>query len=183
VPELAKRLTLAGLEVGEIITTGGSWENIFVGEIIAINPHPNADRLKLATVNLGKEQETVVCGAPNLTLGDKIAFARVGAQLINPETRKLEELKPAKIRGVVSKGMICSERELGISDSHEGIMILSKEAEAGTTLADFISDAVLDIDVTANRPDCLSITGIAREVAAICSQKINVPEVKYEEVG
>ncbi len=183
VPELAKRLTLAGLEVGEIITTGGNWENIFVGEIIAINPHPNADRLKLATVNLGKEQETVVCGAPNLKPGDKIAFARMGARLINPETGKLEELKSAKIRGVVSKGMICSERELGISDSHEGIMVLSKEAEMGTTLTDFMGDTVLDIDVTANRPDCLSVIGIAREVAAICGQKINIPEIKYEEVG
>ena len=121
-PELAKRLTLGGLEVGEIIATGGSWDNIIIGEITAINAHPNADRLKLATVNLGKEQETVVCGAPNLVSGDKIAFAKLGARLINPETRKPEELKPAKIRGVVSKGMICSERELGISDSHEGIL-------------------------------------------------------------
>ena len=104
VPELAKKLTLAGLEVSEIITTGGSWDNIIIGEITAINPHPNADRLKLATVNLGKEQETVVCGAPNLNTGDRIAFARMGARLINPETGKPEELKPAKIRGVVSKG-------------------------------------------------------------------------------
>jgi phenylalanyl-tRNA synthetase beta chain len=89
VTELAEKLTLAGLEVGEIINTGGGWENVIIGEVIAINPHPNADRLKLATVNLGKERETVVCGAPNLTPGDKIAFARVGARLIHPETRTL----------------------------------------------------------------------------------------------
>lgn len=181
VTELAEKLTLAGLEVNEIITTGGSWDNIIIGEIIAIDPHPNADRLKLATVNLGKEQETVVCGAPNLNTGDKIAFAKSGARLINPETGKPEELKPAKIRGVVSKGMICSERELGISDSHEGILVLSKEAAVGTALADFMGDTVLDIDITANRPDCLSITGIAREAAAICGQKVNIPEIKYEE--
>ena len=79
--------------------------------------------------------------------------------------------------------MICSERELGISDSHEGIMVLSKEAAVGTALADFMGDTVLDIDITANRPDCLSITGIAREVAAICGQKVNIPEIKYEEAG
>ncbi len=183
VTELAERLTAAGLEVGEIIDTGGGWENVFIGEVIAINPHPNADRLKLATVNLGKEQETVVCGAPNLNKGDKIAFARVGARLIHPETRKTEELKAAKIRGVESRGMICSERELGISDSHEGIMVLAGEAKVGTALADFMGDTVLDIDITANRPDCLSMVGIAREVAAICGVKINIPEIKYEETG
>ncbi len=123
--ELAQRLTLAGFEVAEIITKGGGWDNIVIGQITAVNPHPNADRLRLATVNLGKEQETVVCGAPNLNVGDKIAFARVGARLINPYDGKVEELKPAKIRGVVSRGMVCSEKELGISDSHEGIMVLS----------------------------------------------------------
>ncbi|OGN95944.1 MAG: phenylalanine--tRNA ligase subunit beta [Chloroflexi bacterium RBG_13_51_18] len=181
--ELAERLTMAGLEVSEIITTGGSWDNVIIGEITAINPHPNADRLKLATVNLGKEQETVVCGAPNLNCGDKIAFARVGARLIHPESRKLEELKAAKIRGVESRGMICSERELGISDSHEGILVLSREAAAGTALADFMGDTVLDIDITTNRPDCLSVTGIAHEVAAICGQKTNIAEVSYEETG
>jgi phenylalanyl-tRNA synthetase beta chain len=183
VPELAKKLTLAGFEVSEIITTGGNWDNIIVGEITGINPHPNADRLRLATVNLGQEQETVVCGAPNLNIGDKIAFARVGAQLTNPENGKLEELKPAKLRGVVSKGMICSEKELGISDSHEGILVLSKAAEVGTALADFMGDTILNIDITANRPDCLSVTGIAREVAAICGQKTHIPEIKYVETG
>ena len=183
IPELAERLTLAGFEVSEIITTGGNWDNIFVGEITAIEPHPNADRLRLATVNLGKEQETVVCGAPNLTIGDKIAFARVGAQLTNPENGKVETLKPAKIRGVESKGMICSERELGISESHEGILVLSKAAAVGTALADFMGETVLDIDITANRPDGLSVMGIAREVAAICGQKPNIPEIKYAETG
>jgi len=183
VTELAEGLTATGLEVGEIINTGGAWENVIIGEVTAINPHPNADRLKLATVNLGKEQETVVCGAPNLNKGDKIAFARVGARLIHPETRKAEELKAAKIRGVESRGMICSERELGISDSHEGIMVLAGEAEVGTALADFMGDTVLDIDVTANRPDCLSVVGIAREAAAICGEKVNIPEIIYEEVG
>jgi phenylalanyl-tRNA synthetase beta chain len=181
--ELAGKLTLAGFEVAEIITTGGSWDNIVIGQISAVSPHPNADRLRLATVDLGKEQETVVCGAPNLNVGDKIAFARVGARLINPYNGRIEELKPAKIRGVVSRGMICSEKELGISDSHEGIMVLGGEAKIGTALAEYLGNTVLDIDVTANRPDGLSVVGIAREVAALTSQKVHLPEIRYEETG
>jgi phenylalanyl-tRNA synthetase beta chain len=183
VAELAKRLTLAGFEVSEIIATGGSWDNIFVGEITVIEPHPNADRLRLVTVNLGTEKETVVCGATNLVIGDKIAFAKVGAKLNDPDTGKVEQLKPAKIRGVESKGMICSERELGISDKHEGILVLSKDAKLGTPLADFMGETVLDIDITANRPDGLSVTGIAHEVGAICGQQPNIPETKYPETG
>ncbi|MDD5339598.1 MAG: phenylalanine--tRNA ligase subunit beta, partial [Dehalococcoidales bacterium] len=183
IPELAKRLTLAGFEVSEIINTGGSWENVFVAEITEINPHPNADRLRLATVNLGKEQETVVCGAPNLTIGDKIAFARVGAKLTDAATGKIETLKPAKIRGVESKGMICSEQELGISDNHEGILVLPKEAPLGMALADFMGDTVLNIDITANRPDGLSVMGIAYEVGAICGEKVNIPEITYAETS
>ena len=179
--ELAEKMTLAGFEVAEIITTGGSWDNIFVGQITAVNPHPNADRLHLAMVDLGKEQEIVVCGAPNLNVGDKIAFARVGARLVNPYNGQTEELKPAKIRGVVSKGMICSEKELGISDSHEGIMVLGAGAKIGTALADYMGNTVLDISVTANRPDCLSVVGIAREVAALTGQKMHIPEIRYEE--
>jgi phenylalanyl-tRNA synthetase beta chain len=179
--ELAQKLTLAGFEVAEIITTGGSWENIVIGQITAVSPHPNADRLHLATVDLGKEQETVVCGAPNLNVGDKIAFARVGARLVNPYNGQVEELKPAKIRGIVSKGMVCSEKELGISDSHEGIMILGAGAKIGMALADYMGNTVLDIDVTANRPDCLSVVGIAREVAALTGQKMHIPEISYPE--
>ena len=183
VQELAKKLTLAGFEVGEIITTGGSWENVVVGEIKAINPHPNADKLRLATVNLGLREQTVVCGAPNLAVGDKIAFAGAGAKLTNPQTGKEEVLKPAKIRGVESSGMICSERELGISENHAGILVLNKEAVVGTPLADMMGETVLNIDITANRPDGLSVIGIAREAAAICGQKANVPEAHYAETG
>jgi len=181
--ELAEKLTMAGFEVAEIITTGGSWDNIIIGQITAVEPHPNADRLRLATVDSGKEQETVVCGAPNLNTGDKIAFARVGARLINPYNGEVEELKTARIRGVVSSGMICSEKELGISDSHEGIMVLAAEAAIGTPLADHMGDTVLDIDVTANRPDCLSVVGIAHEVAALSGQKMHIPEISYKETN
>jgi phenylalanyl-tRNA synthetase beta chain len=181
--ELAERLTLAGFEVAEIITTGGSWDNVVVGQITAVDPHPNADRLRLATVDLGTESETVVCGAPNLNVGDKIAFARTGARLTNPYDGKVEELKPAKIRGVVSRGMICSEKELGISENHEGILVLGAEAKVGTPLTEHMGDTVLDIDVTANRPDCLAVVGIAHEVAALTGQKMHIPEISYPETG
>ncbi|MBI3040477.1 MAG: hypothetical protein HYY80_02295 [Chloroflexi bacterium] len=120
--EIAEKLTMAGLEAEVVEVIGERWDNIVVGQITAINPHPNADRLRLATVNLGTGEETVVCGAPNLTSGDKIAFARVGAQLIDGHSGQVATLKSARIRGVVSSGMVCSEKELGISDEHEGIM-------------------------------------------------------------
>jgi len=179
--EIAERLTLAGSEVKGMQVIGGNWENIIIGQIVAINPHPNADRLLLPTIDLGTAQQTVVCGAPNLRIGDKIAFAPVDAQLIDPHTDQLTRLTPAKIRGVVSSGMVCSEKELGISDSHEGIMVLSPEAPLGTPLIDYLGDTIFDLDITPNRPDCLSVIGIAREVAALTGQNTHIPEISYEE--
>ncbi len=179
--ELAERLTMAGLEVKAVQVTGDNWGNIVVGQITAINPHPNADRLLLPTVNLGAESETVVCGAPNLKVGDKVPFARVGAQLIDPHSGQTIRLTPAKIRGVVSRGMVCSEKELGISDSHEGIMVLTPDAPVGMPLADYLGDAVLDLDITPNRPDCLSVIGVAREAAALYGRSLRLPETGYEE--
>jgi len=181
--ELAERLTMAGTEVKGWQVIGGSWENIVVGQIVAINPHPNAERLSLATVGLGTEQQTVVCGAPNLRLGDKVAFAYVGAQLIDGHSGQVFRLKSAKIRGVVSSGMVCSEKELSISDSHEGIMVLPADAPVGTPLVDYIGDVILDLEITPNRPDCLSVIGIAREVAALTGKEVHLPEASYEEAS
>ncbi len=181
VDELAAKLTLAGLEVSEIQIIGGSWDKVMVGRILAVNPHPNADRLRLATVDLGSKQITVVCGAPNLVVDDNIAFALVGARLIDGHSGKIEELKPAKIRGVVSEGMICAEKELGISDNYEGILVLPREYEIGRPLADYLGETILDIDITPNRADCLSIMGIAREVAAITGNPFRLPDLAYKE--
>ncbi|MBA7638176.1 Phenylalanine--tRNA ligase beta subunit [subsurface metagenome] len=181
--DLANKLTMAGSEVKGVQVIGGEWENIVVGQIIAINPHPNADRLTLPTIDLGIEQQTVVCGAPNLKIGDKVAFAHVGAQLIDGHTGQAFRLKSAKIRGVVSSGMACSEKELGISDSHEEIMVLPAEAPVGTPLADYIGDVIFDLDITPNRPDCLCVIGIAREIAALTGQSLSLPEVSYEETA
>jgi len=181
--DLANRLTMAGTEVKGMQVMGRNWENIVVGQIIAINPHPNADRLTLPTINLGTEQQTVVCGAPNVRLGDKVAFAPVGAQLIDGHSGQAFRLKSAKIRGVVSSGMACSEKELGISDSHEGIMVLPAEAPVGTPLAEYLGDTIFDLDITPNRPDCLGVVGIAREVAALTGQDLHLPEISYEEAA
>jgi len=177
--DLAQRLTMAGTEVKGWQVIGGKWENIVVGQIIAINPHPSADRLSLATVDLGTEQQTVVCGAPNLKLGDKVAFAYVGAQLIDGHSGQVIRLKSAKVRGVVSSGMVCSEKELGISDSHEGIMVLPAGAPVGAPLIDYMGDVIFDLEITPNRPDCLSVIGIAREVAALTGKEVHLPEVGY----
>jgi phenylalanyl-tRNA synthetase beta chain len=180
--ELAHALTMSGTE-SEARYLGESWEGVIIGQIAAIDPHPNADRLRLATVNTGSGMQTVVCGAPNLTIGDKIAYASVGANLIDGHTGEKSILKPAKIRGVESCGMVCSEMELGMSKNHEGILVLANDAPLGKPLAEFLSDIILDIDVTPNRPDLLSVIGVAREVAAITGKKVRIPDLAYEEAG
>jgi phenylalanyl-tRNA synthetase beta chain len=181
--ELAGRLTMSGNEVGRIDVVGGSWEHVFVGQVTALDKHPNADRLKLVTIDLGTERMTVVTGAPNMEVGQKVPFAKVGARLIDGHTGEVAELKPAKIRGVKSEGMACSEKELGISDSHQGIMILPSDAPVGVPLSQYLGDTIYDIKVTPNRADCLSVIGIAREVAALTSQPTHIPDPSYAEEG
>ncbi|MHC1579009.1 MAG: phenylalanine--tRNA ligase subunit beta [Dehalococcoidia bacterium] len=181
--ELADRLTMAGLEVRSIQAAGGAWDKVVIGEVVGLAPHPNANRLRLATVNVGAEQITSVCGAPNIELGQRVAFARVGARLIDAHTGETTALKPAKIRGVSSEGMVCSEKELGISENHEGILVLPSEAPIGTPLGAYLGDVVLEIDVTPNRPDCLSVIGIAREIAALTGEELRLPQIHYVETG
>jgi len=181
--ELTRRLTMAGTEVNAVETSGGDWEKISVAEVVDVSPHPNADRLRLATVDLGGEQMTVVCGAPNVAAGQKVAFARVGAELIDGHTGQPAILKVAKIRGVESAGMVCSEKELGLSDYHEGILVLPEDAPVGMPLAEYLGDTILDLDITPNRPDCLSVLGIAREVAALSGATVREPPTDYQEAG
>ncbi len=180
---LAHRLTLAGLEVGSMERTGGDWQNVYVGHVVAVEPHPNADRLRLATVDLGSERQTVVCGAPNVAPGQKIAFAKVGTKLIDGHTGKPTVLKPARIRGVESAGMVCSEKELGLSEEHEGILVLPDDAPVGVPLSDYLGDVIFDLELTPNRPDALSVLGIAREVAALTGQSVKEPVAAYAEAG
>ena len=180
--ELAERLTMAGLEVKAIQTIGDAWGKMVIGEVLAINPHPNSDRLKLATVDLGTEQITVVCGAPNIGVGQRVPFAHVGARFINGQTGEAVSLKPVKIRGVVSAGMVCSEKELGISENHEEILVLPPDAPIGIALGAYLGDIILDLDITPNRPDCLSVIGIAREIAALTDEPLHLPEIHYNEL-
>lgn len=180
--ELAERLTMAGLEVKAIQTMGDTWDKVVIGEVVAVNPHPNADRLTLATVDLGTEQITVVCGAPNIGVGQRVPFANVGARLINGYTGEAMSLKPAKIRGVVSAGMVCSEKELGISENHEDILVLPPDAPIGIALGAYLGDVIFDLDITPNRPDCLSVIGVAREIAALTGEPLHLPEIHYNEL-
>ena len=177
---LAERLTMAGIEVGGIERVGDSWEGVTISLVTSVQPHPNADRLKLVSVDLSDGTMTVVCGAPNVAVGQKVAFARVGARLVDGHSGKTATLRPAKIRGVVSEGMVCSEKELGLSDNHEGIAVLPSDAPVGVPLADYCGDAILDLELTPNRPDCMSMIGVAREVAVLTGTRLHVPEIYYE---
>ena len=182
VVELAHRLTMAGIEVGDVIELGG-WKECLVGQVMTVAPHPNADTLSLCRVNSGEVEMEVVCGAPNVAVGQKICFARVGAHLYNTHNGKHETLKAARIRGVVSEGMICSEVELGLGEGHEGIVVLPEDAPVGMELDQYLGDTILDLELTPNRLDCFSILGVAHEVAAHTGQKVREPELDYPEEG
>lgn len=203
--ELAERLTFAGLEVsaidyiGTAPPAGSPWapdlsgptppahipwdpERVLVGEVLEVKQHPNADRLTMPTVGYGNGRSlTVVTGAPNIRVGmsgQKVALALAGAKLIDghSETRKWVTLKPSKLRGVASEGMVCSELELGLSEEHEGILLLPDDAPVGAPLREYLGDVVLEIDLTPNLARALSIVGVAREVAALTGQPLKLPE-------
>ena len=187
VDDVANRLTNAGFEVGAIHRAGEHWDRVVVGEVVRIDPHPNADRLNLPTVNTGSEEVQVVCGAWNFNVGDRIAFAPTGARLWDPYADEpvLKELKPSRIRGVVSRGMLCSTKELGISDDHEGILVLEPDAPLGRPLAEALGGEVLEFELKANRPDALSVLGIAREAAALYGTQVRspIPDARPSEDG
>jgi len=187
---LAERLTLAGLEVEKVIRIGETWERdkIFVGQVLEVRRHPDADRLVLARVNYGAPQPlTVVTGAPNLYpyagqdlsngRGPKVAFAIAGAQHVDghSEERRVVRLKPGKIRGIASEGMVMSEKELDLSDEHEGVIILPDDAPVGAPLVDYLGDAILEFDIKGAFGYLQSVIGIAREVAALTGQALRLP--------
>ena len=180
--DLAHRLTMAGIEVGEVEVIGG-WSEVFVGHVTGVRPHPNADRLRLCVVSTGSEDLEVVCGAPNVAVGQNICFAKVGANIYNTHTERHEVLEAAKIRGVESQGMICSAVELGLGDDHSGIIELPEDAPVGALLDDYMGDTVLDLELTPNRLDCLSVLGVAHEVAALTGKTVKEPETNYKEAG
>ncbi|MEJ2045256.1 MAG: phenylalanine--tRNA ligase subunit beta [Reinekea sp.] len=162
--ELMDQITMAGLEVDGFEPVAEAFEGVVIGEILSCEQHPNADKLRVCEVSNGTDTVQVVCGAPNARQGLKVAFAEVGAVL--PGDFKI---KKAKLRQVESFGMLCSEKELGLSDNHEGIMELAAEAPVGQSLRDYfeLDDIAIEVDLTPNRADCLSLNGLARELGAL----------------
>jgi phenylalanyl-tRNA synthetase beta chain len=200
-PKLIERLTMAGLEVAgarflglpapeslpvKADAAGPVWpaDKIVVGQVLNVERHPNADRLTLATVDYGAAQpKVVVTGAPNIKVGDKgqkVVVALAGSVLFDGHAaeKALRELKPSKIRGVPSDAMVCSEYELGISEEHEGIILLEDDAPVGKPLVDLMGDVVVEIDVLPNMARCLSMIGVAREVAALTGQRLKLPSAE-----
>ena len=176
VEEIARRLTVAGLEVENIERVAASFSGVVVARVLEAGKHPNADRLSLCQVDAGPAGRfSVVCGAPNVRSGMTVALARIGAKL-----GEEPELQAAVIRGVRSEGMLCSERELGLSQDHHGILSLPDDAPLGTPVADYLGldDVVLDIAILPNRGDALSILGVARDVAALFGVRLHAPRVR-----
>lgn len=173
--KIAERLTYSGLEV-ESVESRKNFSKVIIGEVLEVGPHPNADRLHLTKVNTGKEVLSIVCGANNLSVGIKVPVACVGAVIEG------FEIKKADLRGVESNGMICSERELGLGEDHSGILILPDGAPIGKNLEDYLDfDAIIDIAIPANRPDCMSVIGLAREVSTIIGETYHLPKINIKE--
>ncbi|MES9960235.1 MAG: phenylalanine--tRNA ligase subunit beta [Sedimenticola sp.] len=173
--ELADQLSMAGLEVDSVGSAAAEFEGVFVGEVLTREQHPDADKLSLCSVDAGQEETLqIVCGAPNVAAGQKVPVAVVGAKL--PGGFKI---KKAKLRGVESRGMICSEAELGMAESSEGILELPADAPVGTDIRDYLSlnDRTIEVDLTPDRGDCLGMSGIAREVGVINRSPVTPPSI------
>jgi phenylalanyl-tRNA synthetase beta chain len=178
--DLCHRLTMAGLEVDSLKELGAGFETVIVARLEQVDPHPEADRLTLCQVNTGCEVVAVVCGATNHKAGDLVALAQPGTVL--PGDFKI---KKSKIRGQVSCGMLCSEKELGLADESEGIMILPAHLPIGQPVFDAMGwrDYQIELGLTPNRPDCLSVIGVAREVAALYGKELTLPTIRLAEVS
>ncbi len=172
VEALAGALTMGGLEVEEIAPVAASFSGIVVAQVKSVAPHPNADKLRVTEVDAGTgETLTIVCGAPNVAAGQRVPCALVGAKLPNLEIKK------AKLRGVESSGMLCSARELGLSEDHAGLLVLPEDAPIGSDVREYLDldDTYLTLKLTPNRGDCLSMFGVARDVAAITGGTLKLP--------
>jgi len=176
--ETAERLTMAGLEVEELTRIDPVKENVIIGKVLSVEPISHSDKLSICVVDTGKGHKTIVCGAPNVKKGMFVPIALPGAVLINGE-----KIQVTKIAGIESYGMICSEYELGISDISDVTMELTGDIKAGDQFRseEFQSDWIYDISITPNRPDCLGVIGVAREIAALSGQKIRKPEINISE--
>ena len=171
---LADRLTMAGLEVEAVEHVTPGFSGVVVGKVLNVERHPQADRLQVAEVTTGSQTYRVVCGAPNVAAGVLYPFAPPGAILAGGH-----KLKPAKLRGILSEGMLLAEDELGLSTDHVGLMEIPQDLAVGRDFAEALglADVVLEVAITANRADCLSVLGLAREVAALLDPPLRHPEV------
>ena len=179
-PELAERLTMAGLEFESVEDLGARYEGVVIGRVNTCCPHGNAERLTVCQVDVGTGVNTIVCGAPNVAAGQTVAVALPGTTLPGGM-----QIKKAKIRGVASEGMLCAESELGLGDNHDGIVVIDENLPVGIPFAEAtgLGDVVIDFEVTPNRPDCLSILGIAREVHALTGNPLRFPNRQVPESG
>ena len=179
IDEVANALTMIGQEVEAIEIQGENLENVVIGQIVEFDRHPNSDRLTLLKVNVGEgEPLQIICGATNHKLNDKVVVAKIGATL--PGDFKI---KKSKIRDVESYGMLCSEEELGFAKESDGIIILSEDAPIGKEYREYLNlnDVIFELEITPNRPDCLSHIGIAREIAAYYDRKVKYPSIEINE--
>jgi len=175
---LADRLTMAGLEVDAIRESAPGFSRVVVAKILSLKPHPGSEKLLLCEVATGADTLPIVCGATNIQVGDVVPLALVGAVIPGGYT-----IKSSRIRGELSEGMLCSEDELGLGPDRSGIMILPSGLTPGQDLTDALAlrDIVLDIAITPNRSDCLSVIGVAREIAALTGKKLRAPESILQE--
>ncbi|GAB4296808.1 MAG: phenylalanine--tRNA ligase subunit beta [Ignavibacteriaceae bacterium] len=179
IDQIVHSLTMSGLEVEDVFNQSEVYKDFIVGEVIDKSKHPDADKLSVCTVFNGQENLQVICGAPNVEKGQKIVFAPVGTVIPKGNIK----ISKARIRGVESFGMICSEDELELGDDHEGIMVLNDKLIPGVPITEALqlNDVIFDIAVTPNRPDALSIIGIARDLSALFSRELILPEILFEE--
>lgn len=172
---LTAQLTMAGLEVDSVTPVAGAFANVVVGEVLSVEPHPNAEKLKVCKVNVGESAPLqIVCGAANVAAGLRVPCARIGAEL--PGGMKI---KQAALRGAESSGMLCSAKELGMAESAEGLMLLPADASPGADVRRVLDcdDVAIELGLTPNRSDCLSVAGIAREVAVLNRMSVKAPQV------
>ncbi|MFA7386669.1 MAG: phenylalanine--tRNA ligase subunit beta, partial [Thiohalobacteraceae bacterium] len=172
--ELVAQLTMAGLEVDGVEPAAASFADVVVGEVLDVQAHPDADKLRVCKVAAGEDTLQIVCGAPNVHAGMKVPTALVGAAL--PGGLKI---KKAKLRGVESSGMLCSARELGLTDDHAGLMALPADAPVGADVRNYLGldDKLIEVDLTPNRGDCLGLAGIAREVGVLNRCAVAAPSM------